>query len=488
MRVVPAPRLGRHVAASPVSARRAGPPRGCSDGPDTVVASAASVAFNDVDVQINQRLFLDRDDSTLTLRRPDGQSRVGLNLNTGANRSWSMGIAENDAEAPILRFFRDEQGFSEDEPQFEVRPTGDISVGRDAHIARNLSVDGALEVGGQPVAKDAPIGAIALHTERANAAMIANGYTPLHMKVSAESESQNGSWRRLADLPIAQEWATGATLNGRFYLMGFGSPCVFEYDPAMDRWRQRACHPRGGRYGMSAHAVGEHIFFMGGHGPHDYNHRYHPASDTWQDMSPLITSDGRRPAGRSQATGGVVDGYIYIAKGVVSRGDARAMVRYDPRSDPGSVWARAPRGSVKQRSAVVGQYIYFAGGNTEGRGAPSPYMERYDTVSNTWQDMPDVPESRGLAVFGGGPDGRLYYIGGTQNGGLACSGCDGWSAVFDPQTNQWSRMTDAPIGSAFSAHAVVGDELIVAGGIGRGRSAYAYRFPRANYWLYRKSR
>ena len=170
------------------------------------MASAGSVAFNDVNVQINQRLFLDRNDSTLTLRRPNGQSRVGLNLNTGANRSWSMWIAENDGDTPALRFLQDGQGFSEDEPQFEVRPTGDVSVGRDAHIARNLSVDGALEVGGQPVAKDAPIGAIALHTERANAAMIANGYTPLYMKVSAESESQNGSWRRLADLPIAQEW------------------------------------------------------------------------------------------------------------------------------------------------------------------------------------------------------------------------------------------------------------------------------------------
>ena len=396
-----------------------------------------------------------------------------------------MWIAENDGDTPALRFLQDGQGFSDDEPQFEVRPTGDVSVGRDAHIARNLSVDGALEVGGQPVAKDAPIGAIALHTERANAAMIANGYTPLYMKVSAESESQNGSWRRLADLPIAQEWATGATLNGRFYLMGPASACVFEYDPAMDRWRQRACHPEGGRYDMSAHAVGEYIYFMGGQGPHNYNHRYHPAN-TWRDMSPSSPPMVDRRAGVKERAAWWMG--ISTSQGVsclVAMLAPWCVTTLGPM--PGQSW---PARSAGPRSSGLRSWAIHLLCRWEHRrsGRPIPYMERYDTVSNTWQDMPDVPEARGLAVFGGGPDGRLYYIGGTQSPRMLCDDCDGWSAVFDPQTNQWSRIEDAPIGSAFSAHAVVGDELIVAGGIGRGRSAYAYRFPRANYWLYRKSR
>ena len=95
------------------------------------------------------------------------------------------------------------------------------------------------------------------------------------MKVSAESESQNGSWRRLADLPIAQEWATGATLNGRPHF-GSAQP-VFLSMTRTGSMAARAC-PEGGRYDMSAHAVGEYIYFMGGHGPHNYNHRYHPAA------------------------------------------------------------------------------------------------------------------------------------------------------------------------------------------------------------------
>ena len=103
------------------------------------------------------------------------------------------------------------------------------------------------------------------------------------------------------------------------------------------------------------------------------------------------------------------------------------MVCHDPRSDAWSVLARAQRGP-RSSVCVAGNTSTLPVG-TQTVGAPHP-LRRHDTVSNTWQDMPDARSSRVSGLWRG-PDGRLYYIGGTQSPRMLCDDCDGWSAVFD---------------------------------------------------------
>ena len=148
-------------------------------------------------------------------------------------------------------------------------------------------------------------------------------------------------------------WSTAAVVNGRMYQMGTAGACVFEYNIDNNSWSRRACHPSGTRYSHAAYAVGEYIYFIGGQGPHNYNHRYHPASNSWRDMAPIITSDGR-VSGRYCARGGILDNRIYIAKGTVQRGDARNVVRYDPADNSWRVLARARRGSREFNAGTLG--------------------------------------------------------------------------------------------------------------------------------------
>ena len=313
-----------------------------------------------------------------------------------------------------MRFLMAGQGFDDGNPQFRIDADGDIHVGRDVNVGRNVTIEGSLTVGGVELGGDAggvvPAGAIGLHEEENDQAMADAGYTAMGINTIIGGGENGNSWRNRAGVPRYQGWSTAAVVNGRMYQMGTAGSCVYEYNPGNNSWNQRACHPSGMRYSHQAYAVGEHIYFIGGHGPHDYNHRYTPASNSWNNMACIIGPDGRCN-GRYCARGGVVDGLIYVSKGRMRNGGGtRSTMRYDPGNNSWRRMTDAARNGTEFNAGVLGPYIYFAGGNVEGQGSPSRYVERYDTRNDNWSRMPDTPDARGNAAVYGGPDGRLYFI------------------------------------------------------------------------------
>ena len=151
-----------------------------------------------------------------------------------------------------------------------------------------------------------------------------------------------------------------------------------------------------------------------------------------------------------------------------------------------TVMANALANGDEHNAGVLGSHIYFAGGIVDGHGGPSAYVERYDVRSNSWERMPNAPDPRGNAAVYGGPDGRLYYINGTEARGLGCGGCpnNGWA--FNPRTNQWEGIANSPGGGFYPGMGILGNELILSSGEGRGGAVHAYTFPGKAYWLYEK--
>ena len=179
---------------------------------------------------------------------------------------------------------------------------------------------------------------------------------------------------------------------------------------------------------------------------------------------------------------------IYVSKGRMRNGGGtRSTMRYDPGNNSWRRMTDAARNGTEFNAGVLGPYIYFAGGNVEGQGSPSRYVERYDTRNDNWSRMPDTPDARGNAAVYGGPDGRLYFINGTESAGLGCGGCprDGWA--FNPRTNQWEGIANSPNGGFYPGMGILGNELIVSSGEGRGGTVNAYTFPGKAYWLYKKN-
>lgn len=459
----------------------------CCDGGrrDVMVARSHDVAFNSVDMKFNDRFFMGRTGYFFKIQRPNDGVEAGIQIRTGGSVKWWVWIDNDGNDDPALRFLQSGHGFDQADPQFRIEPSGDIHVGRDVNVGRNVNIGGNLIVRGRDISSSVPSGAVVLHEDRANDAMVEAGYEPVNKKLVVGGGERGNSWRNLANVPRYQGWSTAATVNGRMYQMGTAGSCVYEYNPNNNSWNERACHPSGSRYSHAAYAVGEYIYFIGGQGPHDYNHRYHPASNSWQNMSCLVGEDNNC-AGRYCARGGVVNDLIYISKGTTSRTDNRSTVRYDPANDRWAVMARAPRSAREFNAGVLGNHIYFAGGNTDF-GSPSAYMDRYDVATNSWERMRDVPESRGNAAVWGGPDGRLYYINGTRSAGLGCNTCNSWGVAYDPATNQWSRIADSPNGGFYPGTAQIGNELILSSGEGRGAAVVAYTFPGTSYWLHRKN-
>lgn len=91
-----------------------------------------------------------------------------------------------------------------------------------------------------------------------------------------------------------------------------------------------------------------------------------------------------------------------------------------------------------------------------------------------WRQSTPMPEpTDGYA--GGVLDGRLVLSGGTYWEGSPAE----WTKkiysrttlAFDPRTETWERLPDAPVSLAYAASAVVGDELFVLGGMQDGHAS-----------------
>ncbi|MEE2756892.1 MAG: hypothetical protein VYA30_09535 [Myxococcota bacterium] len=459
----------------------------CDDGTHDVLAiNRSTVSVFDADVVINDRFFFPDEGYYFRVQRPNDNLEAGIQLRTGGSVKWRMWI-DNDGNAdPALRFLQSGHGFNDANPQFKIDASGDVSIGRDLVVGRNLRIEGSLTVNGRDIDGGVPTGAIVLHEEANNDGMTNAGYEATGAVAIIGGGSRGNSWRGLASVPSYQGWSTSAVINGRMYQMGTASNCVFEYNAASNSWNQRACHPAGKRYSHQAYAVGEHIYFIGGNGPHNYNHRYTPASNSWNDMAPIIGPNGN-PNGRYCARGGVVDDMIYVAKGRLQNGGTtRSTVRYDPQNNSWRTLRDSNVSGTEFNAGTLGHHIYFAGGNNEF-GSPSTYMDRYDVRTDSWERMPNTPDARGNAAVYGGPDGRLYFINGTEAAGLGCGGCptDGWA--FNPQTNQWEGIPNSPGGGFYPGMGIIGNELILSSGEGRGAAVHAYTFPGKAYFLYRKN-
>ena len=67
----------------------------------------------------------------------------------------------------------------------------------------------------------------------------------------------------------------------------------------------------------------------------------------------------------------------------------------------------------------------------------------YDPAANTWKQGAEIPVSRRRGSTGAVVrDGMIYLLGGIQNG--HSSGWVPWFDAYNPQTNAWTILSDAP--------------------------------------------
>lgn len=189
----------------------------------------------------------------------------------------------------------------------------------------------------------------------------------------------------------------------------------------------------------------------------DSVHAYDTATGTWRtDIAPI-------PRAMHHANVAAVDGKVYITGHLVEGGFAASgqVFEYDPREDEWIQKTSMPNARRRGASATgaIDGKIYVAGGLRAGTRAE---FSSYDPASDSWEPLPDLPQSldhAGAAVVGG----KFYVLGG-RSGGIA--GVSGAVHIYDPAEGEWAQGAEMPTPRGGVAAAVAGGKIYVMGGEG----------------------
>jgi hypothetical protein len=176
-------------------------------------------------------------------------------------------------------------------------------------------------------------------------------------------------------------------VNGRIYAIGGGdkrgsyTSTVWEYDPAMDTWTEKADMPTARKFAPTGVINGK-IYAFGGHRPNaspTYStvEEYDPVADTW-------TKKADMPAPRAWGATSVVDGKIYYFGGYVSKGGVplSTLFQYEPATDTWTAKDDIPVRMAGLSTSVVDGRIYVIGGTSAGYPYNSGFLStvwEYDT-------------------------------------------------------------------------------------------------------------
>jgi len=138
---------------------------------------------------------------------------------------------------------------------------------------------------------------------------------------------------------------------------------------------------------------------------------------------------------------------------------------YDPSTATWSEGAPTPIEISHFQAVNHNGLIYVMGGLTGGWPSETPltHIYIYDPKIDRWLVGPEIPPHRqrgaaGVTVY----DDKIYLVAGIVNGHT--SGWVSWFDEFDPATNTWRELPDAPHRRDHFMTAVAGDKLVAAGG------------------------
>ena len=257
-----------------------------------------------------------------------------------------------------------------------------------------------------------------------------------------------GTWRRLADPPDEVRGAPIAVWTGS-EVVAFGgdvdsSTHGAAYDPEADDWRTVAEAPLGALISTFSHAVwtGDQVLVAGFLRTGDDDEGtvgrgaalFDPATDEWIE---LPEAPDTRPFGDAVWTG---DELVFIAHddGSGSRAPQRMVASaLDPEA---RTWRELPAPPLDVRSqplvAWSGSEVIVGGGHAfSDTGMQGTYVDAaaFDPVTDTWRALPDAP-----APFQGSDryvdvavDGRVIAFDTANQGGRVL--------VLDPATGRWDR-------------------------------------------------
>ncbi len=285
---------------------------------------------------------------------------------------------------------------------------------------------------------------------------------------------QGVNFSATTSLPSARQDAQSATVGGKYYVFGGlvsdgsnldGTTRVDQYDPSSKTWTRMGDMPEAITHAAVA-VVGTQVWLMGGYVGNDPGPAtthvwiYDSTSDSWSAGPDL-------PAARGAGAGGVVGSVIHFFGG---RNGTRDMDEKDHwafdlnNTDAGwQTLASLPSRRNDLAGAVVNGKLYAVAGQQLEKNAEilQSEVDVYDPASDSWSRVSDAPLpltqiGESTVVY----DNKILTIGGE----LGPNAPSGQVLMFDPSTNVWSLLGYLPSGRDGMTAGVFGNQLIAAGG------------------------
>jgi hypothetical protein len=299
-------------------------------------------------------------------------------------------------------------------------------------------------------------------------------------------------WSRLPDAPIAARSEYAAVWTGREMIVwgGYSWDGSFPvtahfygdgaaYDPTTRMWKTIAASPLAPREDSVTVWTGKEMLVFGGVGPNDapggagYSDgaAYDPWTNSWRKLAPTPPSLGQLTDTGSYA---VWTGKVMLVWGFSPNGDGSgslAAATYNPATNRWETGAIAPAAAPPFGDAFWTGKEMLVWGTSAGH----PEGLSYDPATRRWASLPasplgDVSRSDMLAVW----TGTFMVVGGGLASNLNNKDEDGRTkaelkpakptlqkdaALYDPVTNSWTRLPDAPAGFEGSARATRGWDI-----------------------------
>ena len=169
-------------------------------------------------------------------------------------------------------------------------------------------------------------------------------------------------------------------------------------------------------------------------------------------------------ANRNECGLAAVNGKLYLIGG--DAGEAKTVDCLDPKTLSWTTLAIPPDIMHHFQAVALGNKIYVLEAFSKGSfpdQVPLQHVHIYNTENNSWETGSGLSESRRRAGAGAAAyDGKLYLVDGIQHG--HSSGTNNMFDSYDPSTDKWTTLPDAPHIRDHCSAAVVKGKLYVAGG------------------------
>jgi Malectin domain/Kelch motif/Cep192 domain 4 len=284
--------------------------------------------------------------------------------------------------------------------------------------------------------------------------------SPLAVPLTGTGSSLAGAWESRAPSGPARQEVSYVQVGSKFYLAG-GSTTQEVYDPATNAWSTVAPLPQQLDHIQGVEVAGL-IYYVGGlqqwPGPNvDTVYIYNPATDTFKQGAPM-------PRGRGAGGVAVYNGKIYYAGGLNNSMAVPWFDVYDPAANTWTQLPDMPTARDHFHAAVVNGKFYAIGGRNVQIDAMTTVNQAFDFTTGNWTlGLAALPTARGGFAAAALGD-EVLIIGGEGNNQTYHT-----VEAYNTVTNTWRKLADMPTARhGIQAAVCNGGVYIAAGGLVQG--------------------